>query len=712
MHRWFFANEEQICRPPPPTTPSVSAIAEPSVSSLNEIPDTEWKFAVKYKGKLCSNEVLAVTGNIQILGKWQVQQCVPMTKIEGSPSLWTLTLMLPRKYDVCYRYLICAINGDNGRKLVRFWETHKKGRLIRTEDVQELECPSYETFGVLKGITDYNAQRGWLSSSDIRILQFRFDKAPFVLKMEKDKLAEVSIHVKLSLLRVRSKEEGKDEQNSNMSCNISKETGMENCDFQQNLPKMLAFCEVANVGREDGSTLRYQSKYGTRCGPNDILLFHMTLDDMTNTAYLIDLYTYPSKPAEDIPPYHFGYQHILPQQLNGSEGTLNLPIMCATRHRPIGNMTVEYLLIKPLNSVDFNLEKPFEWQWKKKPSLDIGHRGCGKSFWHQKDVLRENTLKSFGKAFDHGADFVELDVHLTQDKVPIVYHDFQLYVSRQEDLSSVEFDIFKLNLEADDINGLRRYAKPLKSGLIAISLNKFKLEHLEDVKIYNGTSKDIPSSSSFISCPKDNTLNLPFPSLEKVLKKLPIKLGFLLDIKWPQQLQNGKHYEENFQPDMDKNEYVDNILNTVLRKSGNRRIIFSSFDADICSMIRFKQNLYPTMFIIKNSETDLKYLDPRGELLPTASYFARAIELYGVVAESDDILRASGEISNFHKRNIHLFAWGDVARSEQCRRSLKAADVDGIIFDRINHVTNVEDLKQNIFLIELKENTRKMSLGK
>src|SRR5437763_1586340 len=46
----------------------------------------------------------------------------------------------------------------------------------------------------------------------------------------------------------------------------------------------------------------------------------------------------------------------------------------------------------------------------------IGHRGAPREF-------PENSLPSFERAVDLGADGVELDVHLTADGIPVVHHD-------------------------------------------------------------------------------------------------------------------------------------------------------------------------------------------------------------------------------------------------------------------------------------------------
>lgn len=51
--------------------------------------------------------------------------------------------------------------------------------------------------------------------------------------------------------------------------------------------------------------------------------------------------------------------------------------------------------------------------------LIIGHRGLPTKY-------TENTLKSFMAARDTGLDAVELDVQLTSDRVPVIFHDFDL----------------------------------------------------------------------------------------------------------------------------------------------------------------------------------------------------------------------------------------------------------------------------------------------
>lgn len=54
------------------------------------------------------------------------------------------------------------------------------------------------------------------------------------------------------------------------------------------------------------------------------------------------------------------------------------------------------------------------------PPLLIGHRGAAAA-------KPENTLASFRHALATGADGVELDVHVTRDGVPVVFHDDDLH---------------------------------------------------------------------------------------------------------------------------------------------------------------------------------------------------------------------------------------------------------------------------------------------
>ena len=57
---------------------------------------------------------------------------------------------------------------------------------------------------------------------------------------------------------------------------------------------------------------------------------------------------------------------------------------------------------------------------EKKRILIIGHRGAN-------SIAPENTLKSFQKAIDLGADYIEFDIHQSKDGEIVIMHDANTY---------------------------------------------------------------------------------------------------------------------------------------------------------------------------------------------------------------------------------------------------------------------------------------------
>lgn len=108
-----------------------------------------------------------------------------------------------------------------------------------------------------------------------------------------------------------------------------------------------ATSEVATL-KSTAMTFEPQSQFGRPYQPDDIMLFNVCVADTDNVAYLIDLYTYSSRTMEadnDEPPIHLGYHYILPNLLRHSEGRIEIPITCATKHRPLGMMNLEYIRV-------------------------------------------------------------------------------------------------------------------------------------------------------------------------------------------------------------------------------------------------------------------------------------------------------------------------------------------------------------------------------
>jgi glycerophosphocholine phosphodiesterase GPCPD1 len=68
--------------------------------------------------------------------------------------------------------------------------------------------------------------------------------------------------------------------------------------------------------------------------------------------------------------------------------------------------------------------------------------------FHRCANIRENTIASLQQAADHGADFVEFDVQLSKDLVPVLFHDFYVNIG--------------LNQKAKQGGGLTKLRIPVK----------------------------------------------------------------------------------------------------------------------------------------------------------------------------------------------------------------------------------------------------------
>lgn len=542
---------------------------------------------------------------------------------------------IPKDRTIAFRYFVCAVDPSTEHHLVRRWETSLALRQIPIDkEAPSSEC--HDIFGAVNGST--KVDRGWLSSETL--VQLKVFNAPFSWKQRMKKRL-MYVKVTPMNLRIPSGAGGGENLLAGSIAPLEDSLSNDTHDTRENggdCGLAFAFSEVTTLAADD-SVIKPQPQFGSRCGPEDLVIFHLTIGDFENTAYLIDLYTYSSKAAdEDEPPHHVGYHYVLPNLFKMSEGRLEVPITCASKHRPMGMMQIGYLLVRPTPSLGLDMSVSYSRYWNKKwTGLDVGHRGSGTSFKTNDISIRENTITSLKNAAEHGADMVEFDVQLSKDLVPVVYHDFMIYVSLKS----------KSSLEENDF--------------LALPVRELTLQQLKNLKVYHTAEGKSRSSRSFEN--EDLQEHQPFPQLADVLEAIDPHVGFNIEIKWSQRLLDGT-MEEEFEHVIDRNLYVDCILDVVFRKAGKRRVVFSCFDPDICTMLRFKQNRYPVMFLtIGVTEKYQKYLDPRGNRIETAVFNSLAMELLGIVAHTEDLLRDPSQVSCI----LYLFIYIKIFITKLCQ---------------------------------------------
>lgn len=101
------------------------------------------------------------------------------------------------------------------------------------------------------------------------------------------------------------------------------------------------------------------------------------------------------------------------------------PIIESLTLNVLGSVRFEFLCVGSFSHPNLKIGRS-DTYWKQLVSTRvIGHRGLGKNMSDKKSLqLGENTVESFIAAASLGASYVEFDVQLTKDSVPVIYHDF------------------------------------------------------------------------------------------------------------------------------------------------------------------------------------------------------------------------------------------------------------------------------------------------
>lgn len=173
----------------------------------------------------------------------------------------------------------------------------------------------------------------------------------------------------------------------------------------------------------------------------------------------------------------------------------------------------------------------------------------------------------------------------------------------------------------------------------------------------------------------------PFPTLIDSFNGVEQDVGFNVEIKYPMGFLQGGHECENY---FEPNLFLDIILADVLNHAGHRRVMFSSFDPDICLMLALKQNKYPVLFLNQgDSVRHQPYVDPRTQTSTMAVQFVAGAGLVGVNLNSEDLLKDPEPVSLAKQFGLITFVWGDeLADKNVVHHFKKTLGVDGVIYDR------------------------------
>ncbi|KAL4218934.1 Glycerophosphocholine phosphodiesterase gpcpd1 [Mactra antiquata] len=149
------------------------------------------------------------------------------------------------------------------------------------------------------------------------------------------------------------------------------------------------------------------------------------------------------------------------------------------------------------------------------------------------------------------------------------------------------------------------------------------------------------------------------------------------------------------------NKFVDVILDVVFKHHAGRRIVFSSFDPDICSMLRLKQSVYPVLYLTQAvCPRYIPYADPRTKSIQICTEFAVSAGLLGIDVLSDAFVEDMSLLTYAKDAGLVVFVWGEGCNDKEIIQKFKDHKVDGIIYDRLDYYKTGD--KESIFKIEEK----------
>ncbi|KAM8832607.1 glycerophosphocholine phosphodiesterase GPCPD1 isoform 2-T3 [Spinachia spinachia] len=614
------------------------------------------------RGETSSGEVIAVVGSCEALGSWSYQNAVVLLPDGSDEKMWTTTIPMPQGVVSKYRYFkgffLQSKNAGGPRQvLVNMWETHQQPRTMSpTASHQNIDDGH---FGIHNGVNCVDS--GWLTCQTEIRLRLHYSKTSPV-SITKKKYKKSRFRIKLTLEGFEEDEDEEEEEHSPSS--LHKET---------------TTLEISMISANGYKSRHSQPECGYALEPSQWTEYSIHSMDAYNLELTFEFFEEDMGEhvvqGDGLPGY-VGTACLLSSSFSESGkdyGVATLPIMGRNSRQTIGKVRVDYLVIRPIQGYQCEMSSSFTKYWKKRSTLNVGHRGAGSTHAARHQRVRENTIASFKSAAKHGAAYVEFDVHLSKDAVPIVYHDLTCCIStkKKNDKTSLE--------------------------LIEVPVKDLTFDQLQLLKLVHATAIKETDNKDLLDDEEEIDEHQPFPSLSQIFQAIPEHVGFNIELKWICQLKDGS-WDGNLSSYFNMNTYLDIILSCVLQKGGKRRIVFSCFDPDICTMVRQKQNKYPILFLsqgITDKYTDL--MDIRCQSTQIAISFAQSENILGISGHTEELLKNRSYIADAQSKGLVVFSWGDDNNEHENRRRLREQGVDGLIYDSI-----CEELgeQQNFFQVE------------
>ncbi|EED23299.1 glycerophosphocholine phosphodiesterase Gde1, putative [Talaromyces stipitatus ATCC 10500] len=360
------------------------------------------------------------------------------------------------------------------------------------------------------------------------------------------------------------------------------------------------------------------------------------------------------------------------------QGDITVPIIAANTLEVIGTLTFNFLVITPFKHPKMSLNHD-QTYWKTVTApMVIGHRGLGKNFASRRSLqLGENTVQSFIAAANLGASYVEFDVQLTKDHVPVIYHDFLVSETGIDapvhTLTLEQFlhlnDARSPRVEAVSADASQRpRAMSVGEALIDPSALSEKMKHTRDFK-----------AKGFKGNTRGNHIQAPFATLEELFKKLPKSVGFNIEMKYPSLYESEAEEMDTYAVEV--NSFVDTVLEKVYDLGEGRNMIFSSFNPDICLLLAFKQPSIPVLFLTDAGSSEVA--DIRCSSLQEAIRFASRWNLLGIVSTAEPFVLCPRLVRVVKESGLVCVSYG-IQNNDPANAKLQVTHgIDAVIVDSV-----------------------------
>lgn len=364
-------------------------------------------------GHISLDQSVFLVGENEALGDWDASKAKKMSKknlvgkVSGAENIWEVSLALLTGVAVNYKYLI--LSRDRRVK----WESGKSE--FRTVVPTGFETIVSDAFG--RETDDVWVDEGWLNS-DIQIrLELGYHDA-----------FNGAFTPPVTGSLIESNDE--DETTSPLNNEAQTANDAKNGNSHSTPPMSLHFFDGHSRLSREVVPLPMRD-------PWTEVVFH-TLD-MSKLKITVEVY---DRSKVDPTARFAGDSHTSNEQerlartcitrdsLKKMRGICSLPLFNAQLEH-VGTLNFKYLVVTPFRHSLNNLASI----WKSltraaKPiGKSVGHRGCGST---RTTFISENTILSFLTAADFGADYVEFDVQVTKEGIPVINHDFHIPITSND----------------------------------------------------------------------------------------------------------------------------------------------------------------------------------------------------------------------------------------------------------------------------------------